>query len=743
MANGLPDKNTKAELLAPAGSKESFYAAMNSGADAVYMAASSFGARAYADNFSDEDIIECSEYAHIYGKKIYLTVNTLLKDQEFEELERMYERGIFEAADGLIIQDLGVAEFFKNKNPLIPLHASTQMSVTGVNAVRLLMDYGFSRVVPARELSLKQIREIYDKTGAEIECFIHGSMCYSYSGQCLFSSILGSRSGNRGRCAQPCRLPYSLKGLDNKACYPLSLKDMCTLKILPEIIEAGAVSLKVEGRMKPPGYVSGVISIYRKYLDMYYSGNEYRVEESDINKLSSLYVRGSFSNGYYKMHNSRDMITFDSHGYNQYAENPQDDKAVNALKDSAEKNEYDSKYALKKIKVSFKVDFICGEKACIIASSTDINGAEKSAYIEGDIVETARSRAISEDDIKKSLKKLGGTVFEASDENITINLSDKAFYSLKGINELRRAVTNKLTEDLKNPTTINNGSFSCKYENFCKKYYYRNVTNSGFWGNSLLISTSQQARALAFLYENEAINNLKNLYISEEIQDIDFLKFIKMQDKDVKILAAMSFIRQGKDVPDSVINLLSEKILDGVLVRNLDDLSFFASSDFRKDICLFSDFGLYAFNSHSALFYDKICDRVTLPLEMSFNEEKALRKKTGLQFEKVIYGHAPLMITANCVRKTFRSCTKKGGFETLIDRKDAEFPVKTDCKNCLNIIYNSVPLSFKKDKQPSPYRIELSVEDYDESLKILRYYFSGGECPDIKHTTGWHTRPVI
>ena len=278
-----PKKNKEIELLAPAGSKESFYAGIRAGADAVYMAYEKFGARAYAGNFGPDDLTECIEFAHLYGKKVYLTVNTLVKEKEFAELEEFASSGIPSMSDGLIIQDLGVASFFREKFPLIPLHASTQMSVTGPKGAGFLKDRGFSRIVPARELSFEEIRDIYDETGMEIECFIHGAMCYSFSGQCLFSSVLGGRSGNRGRCAQPCRLSYRIAGSPKDTeTYPLSLKDMCTLEILPEILDAGVCSLKVEGRMKPAEYVSGVISIYRKYLDLYLSENEYRIEKEDL-----------------------------------------------------------------------------------------------------------------------------------------------------------------------------------------------------------------------------------------------------------------------------------------------------------------------------------------------------------------------------------------------------------------------------------------------------------------------------
>ena len=283
-------RNIKAELLAPAGSKESFYAAIKAGADAVYMAGQKFGARAYAGNFTDEEIVECEDIAHLYGKKIYLTVNTLVKEKEFDELKEFAGSKAVQNCDGLIIQDLGVASFFRENYPDIPIHASTQMSVTGAGAAKFLQDNGFCRVVPARECSFEEIKDIYEKTGMEIECFIHGAMCYSYSGQCLFSSILGGRSGNRGRCAQPCRLPYKAYGSSGESFskqwkHLLSPKDLCTLDELPSIIELGADSLKIEGRMKNVEFVAGVTSIYRKYLDLYASGEPYQVEEEDINIL--------------------------------------------------------------------------------------------------------------------------------------------------------------------------------------------------------------------------------------------------------------------------------------------------------------------------------------------------------------------------------------------------------------------------------------------------------------------------
>ena len=274
----------RAELLAPAGSMESLKAAVHAGADAVYMGGQRFGARAYADNPDQDHLKEAIDYCHLYGRSFYLTVNTLLKEQEMSELygylAPLYEHGL---------ENLGV-----------------------------------TRVVTARELSLKEIREIHTKTGMEIESFVHGALCYCYSGQCLFSSLIGGRSGNRGRCAQPCRLPYELyqkeQNIKNKeGNYLLSPKDMCALELLPEILKSGVYSLKIEGRMKKPEYTAGVVRIYRKYLDLCLrekKDSSFLVSEEDKKELMDLYNRGGFNEGYYKTHNGKAMMALKRPNHN-------------------------------------------------------------------------------------------------------------------------------------------------------------------------------------------------------------------------------------------------------------------------------------------------------------------------------------------------------------------------------------------------------------------------------------------
>ena len=306
----------KVELLAPGGSYESVIAAYNAGADAVYTGGELFGARAGADNLTIEQLIDVLDYAHIHGRKLYLTINTLLKDDELNEQLFDYINPLYEAGlDAVIVQDFGVMKYIKENFPGLHIHASTQMTVMGKDTAVFLEEYGVRRVVVPREFSLDEIKDIRKNSNIEIESFVHGALCYCYSGQCLMSSFIGGRSGNRGRCAQPCRMEYQvLKNghviNDNNERYILSPKDICTIKLLPEIIESGVTSLKIEGRMKKLEYIAGVVSIYRKYLDLYENNpTGYAVSEKDIKDLSDLFNRNGFSESYYKIHNGRKMMS--------------------------------------------------------------------------------------------------------------------------------------------------------------------------------------------------------------------------------------------------------------------------------------------------------------------------------------------------------------------------------------------------------------------------------------------------
>lgn len=303
------------EILAPAGSYDSMVAAYNAGADAVYMGGSVFGARAYADNPDDDRLKEAIRYAHLHGKKLYLTVNTLLKNDElgsqlYDFLAPLYEQGL----DAVLVQDIGVLCFIRKYFPELPVHASTQMTVLSPEYTRWLMEKGVRRIVLPRELSISEIREIKEAGDIEAEVFIHGALCYCYSGQCLMSSMMGGRSGNRGRCAQPCRLLYNYEDKNSHTRgYLLCTKDLMGLNDIPDLIDAGVDSLKIEGRMKRPEYAALTSYLYKKYTDMYLLNGRsgYHVEQDDINSLLDIYNRGGFTKGYFHLRCGREMMSLD------------------------------------------------------------------------------------------------------------------------------------------------------------------------------------------------------------------------------------------------------------------------------------------------------------------------------------------------------------------------------------------------------------------------------------------------
>ena len=416
---------SKVELLAPAGNYEAFLGAVNAGADAVYLGGDKYGARAYADNFSTEEICQAIHTAHFMGKKIYLAVNTLIKETELEGLYGwllpFYEAGL----DGVIVQDLGVLCYVRDHFKGLALHASTQMTLTGPGGVSILQEQGVERIVPARELSLEEVRTIKDQTGIEIECFIHGAMCYCYSGKCLFSSILGGRSGNRGRCAQPCRLPYEIyennTGI-NGVEYPLSLKDMCTITYIPQLIEAGIDSFKIEGRMKKPEYAAGVTALYRKYIDLYEKkgADGYHVEREDLEKLHSLYIRSEVQTGYYERHNGKEMITLHQPSYAG-----SDPELLERIR-TVYLHEPDKQPV--KMRTVLKI----GEAACL--QITGNHGTDVTVY--GNVVEKAQNMPLQEENIRKQLIKTGNSLVSVSECEIV--MQGDVFMPVSALNELRR-----------------------------------------------------------------------------------------------------------------------------------------------------------------------------------------------------------------------------------------------------------------------------------------------------------------
>ena len=476
------------EVLAPAGTYECFRAAINAGADAVYLGGSMFGARAFAGNFEEAELIKAIRTAHLYGRKVYLTVNTLLRNDELEKLVQYVKPYYEEGLDAVIVQDYGVFAVLREAFPGLDLHASTQMTITGKYGAQLLKDMGAARVVPARELSAKEIRDIYDDVDVEIESFVHGALRYCYSGQCLLSSMIGGRSGNRGRCAQPCRLTYSANGISEK--YLLSPKDMCTIEAVPDILDAGVYSLKIEGRMKSPEYVAGVSYAYRKYVDMYLEKGRdgYRVEEQDIRQLMDLYNRGGFCKGYYYAQNDKSMMTFDRPNHqgivignikngelilsqevnpgdvlefpdgSEYTtptgkksgrlalpkgvlKNPKNGAAVYRTRNNELLGQLRAGYIDNDIKIPVRMEIFLksGERACLKLLSGD-----KELVVYGDVLEPSDKRPAVREDVVKQLKKLGGTAFSSDEGSIVTDIQGSPFVPVRLLNDLRRNALEEL-----------------------------------------------------------------------------------------------------------------------------------------------------------------------------------------------------------------------------------------------------------------------------------------------------------
>ena len=425
------------ELLSPAGAYPILKAVIGAGADAVYVGGPAFGARAYADNFSKEELLESIDYAHIHNRKVYLTVNTLLKEREMEEqlfdyLLPYYEQGL----DAVIVQDFGVLTFIREAFPQLSIHASTQMTVTGTDGAAFLQKQGASRIVTARELSFEEIQKIKSDTGVEIESFVHGALCYCYSGECLLSSMLGGRSGNRGRCAQPCRLPYEVlnaagERLTREATHILSPKDLCTIGMIPQLAECGIDSFKIEGRMKQAEYAAGVTSIYRKYIDLYeqYGREAFHVDKNDEKKLESLGSRSGFTTGYYTRHNGSDMITFSK---------PNHTKTDEKLHETIRKT-YLQKDLQRKIKGNLKL--FCGKNATL-----SVGTGEAEVQIFGEPVEAAQKKPLDKNTVSEKMQKTGNTSFVF--ESLEIEMDDDIFVPIGQLNALRRDALHALEEKL-------------------------------------------------------------------------------------------------------------------------------------------------------------------------------------------------------------------------------------------------------------------------------------------------------
>lgn len=709
-------RDNRYEILAPAGSFETFLGVINAGADAVYLGGQMFGARAYAGNLSKEEIIEAINYCHIHNRKLYLTVNTLLKNNElfgelYEYIRPFYEAGL----DGVIVQDYGVMKFIHDNFPDMEIHASTQMTITDSGYGDFLKKYNVTRIVPAREMSLDDIRLLRRNTDFEIECFVHGALCYCYSGMCFMSSFIGGRSGNRGRCAQPCRLEFSKGNI-------LSLKDLCTLDILPDILEAGVFSLKIEGRMKSSEYAAGVTSIYRKYIDMYVEkGREgYKVSKDDKDKLLMLFDRGGMTKGYYVMHNGGEMIADESKSDKSLAHKDEFEKSI--------KEQYLNKRLKKKLNIY--LELLKGQNALI--KINDEFGNE--AVVSMDIITEAMKQPASMEDVRKQICKLGATDYEA--DKVDINMDSDVFVPVKLLNELRRAAVERLNETILK-----------QYRRYAFKAEY-NFQTSKIEGNLVTARVYSYGQAMGAIKGGAGRICLEcELFNSKDMEDI----VLKCHEAGIECYLGMPkvFKNQYKGIlkTSEVIKNIG---FDGFYIRNMSEYAYLEANSIEgKRI---ADYTVYGFNDLAVkVLMDTGFDEIVYPVELNSKELYHLNNPKG---ELIVYGRLPLMVSANCIDKTTTGCHgPKGGFGTFKDRKNAKLTYIAACQYCYNVIFNSVPVylldkidEIKRIKATS-YSLIFTDETEAEVCHITRDAVEAIEnCRALKapdnYTRGHYTRGV-
>lgn len=719
------------ELLAPAGSLKTLKAVIHAGADAVYLGGSMFGARAYANNFNEEELLEAIRFGHIHGRKIILAVNTLLKEYElgqlYDYLRPYYEAGL----DAVIVQDMGVMEFVKTHFPNLPIHTSTQMTITNVEGARLLKEQGVERVVTAREMSLEEIQRIHDEVGVELESFIHGALCYCYSGQCLFSSIIGGRSGNRGRCAQPCRLSYEVlqgeKSLTGHHATPiLSLKDMCTLPFLYELADHGVYSFKIEGRMKTPEYAAGVVSIYRKYMDSYLDGSRIPVEKKDIRALLELGNRGGFTNGYYYHHNDSDMLSGESASHN---------KSEGVLQDNI-RREYVETELKEKIKGKLILNKECPAKI-------EVQYGKIKVSYQGDMVLVAQNRPLTKEVVTEKITKTGNTPFVF--EKLEVTMDDDIFMPVNQLNQLRRGALEALEEALLKPyertlpELVETSSAETDRQTTGKAINEKQISGQSLSQTSrqqpadsstevrVLIEDAEQLPAVLKADFVDTVYLDCMLYTRENLihklsEDIDR---VHASGKKAFYVFPFIFRQQTSLFYEKIMPELKKLPLDGIMVRSLDEIAFIKEWG-NENWQMVSDSNLYTYsNEASEYFYRLGMMQDTIPVEL--NRKEILRRENS-RSEMIIYGRLPLMITAQCIHKNTLGCMHQPKVLNLKDRYSVHFPVKNFCSECYNVIYNSLPVClFKEDVTvkkiaPAAVRLSFTTETEEEAEQILTIY---------------------
>lgn len=748
------DKRKPPEILAPAGSVESMYAAINAGCDAVYMGGSQFGARAYADNPGSSGLIEAIQYCHIHNVKLYMTVNTLLKDSEMTNSLYNYIKPYYEAGlDAAIVQDTGVMYMLHKWFPELPLHASTQMTLVMGESTNILERYGITRIVPARELCLGELKRMRNSTDAEIEVFVHGALCYCYSGQCLFSSMLGDRSGNRGRCAQPCRLPYHTGAPDGiNESYILSMKELCLLPYIGELIEAGADSFKIEGRMKRPAYTALVTAIYRKYTDLYielgrdgynkYIKNSQEEFAHDIEMLAEVYNREGFTQGYLEGSSrgrKKDMLASvrPNHGGACIGEVEETRKGVLKYKLFKDINaqdviEFRDRYmkpvyeytAGKHVKAGSIVEAKF-KKGCIIHVKDKAYRTKNSAVLDNiknmyintnkKAIINGRFEALPGEKAVLSINKYGceavvyGDVCQAAEKSATSEESVRKSLSQTGGTEfsfgnLEIIIGENLFIQAGMVKNMRRQAISMLKENIALKYarktdkklykashqdIHKECSNDIIYKASVM--TMEQ---LGIVLKEEKISAI---YIKTELLDnktlIKALAAVKAAGKQCCIVLPRIFRQEIWDYEKRCAEegkSIYMQEWDGYVIQSFEEYVFLKDIIHASPGRIITDTSMYIMNRHARDFWKELgVTRHTFPFELALAE--AGHAAAGEGIEAVIYTHMPLMVSAQCMANNLKGCN--GVQHTKIyDTKGRMFITANYCKYCYNIIYQDIPV---------------------------------------------------
>lgn len=625
------------EILSPAGSREALRAAVYSGADAVYLGASGFNARINAQNFSDDELRESIAFCHERGVKVYITVNTLVYDKEMPEALSLAEFLTDAGADAFIVQDLGFASLLKKCSPSVPLHASTQMSVCSLDGVEALADLGFTRVVLSRELSYEDISFIARRSPIETEFFVHGAFCMSYSGQCFMSSIIGGRSGNRGLCAQPCRLPY-------RNGYALSLKDNCLLEHVPKLLEAGVSSLKIEGRMKGAEYVAAVTDAYVRAK----TGEPFSVEKKDY--LAQIFSRQGFTDGYFTSKTGKEM-------FGVRKENEP------SLRISLPTEEF-KRFPLD---ITVKSD---GENAVVSASCDDGYSSEASVPVR-----KAEKRPTSDEDIYTALSKLGGTPYYIN--TFSCEKNDDDFIPVSVLNAARRDIVKNLTD----MRLTRNQVFSLKKE-----------APFGF-------TPAKETKLEAFFLDASSIpanaDKLSRIWLPSEFfmrKSAD--KTVSQYGEKIGVVLPSVFHDSEKRQVEKHLAAVAELGVKHALCGNIGHIRFLSDLGFT----VHGDYGLNIVNADSVREYFALgLKSATLSFELTMRQAEDLcGEETGI----IAYGRLPFMIMRNCIRGgNGKGCDRKGKTFVLTDRMKKDFLVTCDF-GCRNRLWNADTLWLADKKLP-------------------------------------------